>query len=269
MKLRRHSLPLLAALDLPITQYHKKISSSDEGGRRHKRQKTSASKIIQQLFHGHFRQHLACKPWLLCHSRTVSYGESTAPTPVIASVIQTQNENEGRAYLAKSRRPELSIKTDIKSARRVSNIHKTRTGRALKVREEIVLSNELYEEEYGLLRQSAALPLPNCIGPPRRIQAHEVIRLPTAELKKAVDDSKKNDGLRETIKQQQFLQNNAAQLELFETTLKLKKENEELKEENNRTRRRLSPGLSYTPASAKIRRHMMIYCIGAGLNWAF
>lgn len=53
----------------------------------------------------------------------------------------------GRAYIAASRRSDRSLEARIESARRASEIHKKRTGRALRVTEQDVVNEEMYEEE--------------------------------------------------------------------------------------------------------------------------
>lgn len=56
-------------------------------------------------------------------------------------------ENKERAYVAASRRSDRSIEARLESARRASEIHEERTGKALIVSEAIVLNDEMYEEE--------------------------------------------------------------------------------------------------------------------------
>jgi hypothetical protein len=51
------------------------------------------------------------------------------------------------AYIAASRRSDRSLEARIESARRASEIHKKRTGRALRVTEQDVVNEEMYEEE--------------------------------------------------------------------------------------------------------------------------
>ena len=53
----------------------------------------------------------------------------------------------GRAYIAASRRSDRSLEARIESARRASEIHKKRTGRALRITEQDVVNEEMYEEE--------------------------------------------------------------------------------------------------------------------------
>ncbi|KAF2666565.1 hypothetical protein BT63DRAFT_311553 [Microthyrium microscopicum] len=60
---------------------------------------------------------------------------------------RTHEENQERAYIAASRRSDRSIEARLESARRASEIHKRRVGRALRVTEEAVLNEEMYEEE--------------------------------------------------------------------------------------------------------------------------
>lgn len=51
------------------------------------------------------------------------------------------------AYIAASRRSDRSIEARVESARRASEIHKRRTGRSLRVTEQDVVNEEMYEEE--------------------------------------------------------------------------------------------------------------------------
>ncbi|KAJ9647270.1 hypothetical protein H2199_002257 [Coniosporium tulheliwenetii] len=60
---------------------------------------------------------------------------------------RTHEENQERAYIAASRRSDRSLEARIESARRASEIHKKRTGRALRVTEADVVNEEMYEEE--------------------------------------------------------------------------------------------------------------------------
>ncbi|KAF2869029.1 hypothetical protein BDV95DRAFT_630205 [Massariosphaeria phaeospora] len=60
---------------------------------------------------------------------------------------RTHEENQERAYIAASRRSDRSLEARIESARRASEIHKRRTGRALRVTEQDVVNEEMYEEE--------------------------------------------------------------------------------------------------------------------------
>ncbi|KAF3005597.1 hypothetical protein E8E13_000953 [Curvularia kusanoi] len=64
-----------------------------------------------------------------------------------AKTERTHGENQERAYIAASRRSDRSLEARIESARRASEIHKERTGRALRVTERDVINNEMYEEE--------------------------------------------------------------------------------------------------------------------------
>ncbi|KAH3906391.1 hypothetical protein HBI56_198290 [Parastagonospora nodorum] len=69
----------------------------------------------------------------------------TATRPV--KTERTHEENQERAYIAASRRSDRSLEARIESARRASEIHKKRTGRALRVTEQDVINEEMYEEE--------------------------------------------------------------------------------------------------------------------------
>jgi hypothetical protein len=51
------------------------------------------------------------------------------------------------AYIAASRRSDRSLEARVESARRASEIHKLRTGRSLRVTEQDVINEEMYEEE--------------------------------------------------------------------------------------------------------------------------
>ncbi|KAH7137854.1 hypothetical protein EDB81DRAFT_693124 [Dactylonectria macrodidyma] len=66
---------------------------------------------------------------------------------------RSHQQNQERAYVAASRRSDRSIEARVQSARMASQVHKTRTGKALRVSKEIVMMDEMYEEEDdGLLR---------------------------------------------------------------------------------------------------------------------
>ncbi|KAI0005610.1 hypothetical protein F4779DRAFT_49825 [Xylariaceae sp. FL0662B] len=60
---------------------------------------------------------------------------------------RSHEENQERAYIAASRRADRSLEARVQSARMASEIHRRRTGRGLKVSEEIVQKEEMYEEE--------------------------------------------------------------------------------------------------------------------------
>jgi len=62
-------------------------------------------------------------------------------------VERTHQENQERAYIAASRRSDRSLEARVESARRASEIHKQRTGRGLRVTEQDVANEEMYEEE--------------------------------------------------------------------------------------------------------------------------
>ncbi|KAK3207236.1 hypothetical protein GRF29_103g268425 [Pseudopithomyces chartarum] len=71
----------------------------------------------------------------------------TFPTAKPVKTERTHEENQERAYIAASRRSDRSLEARIESARRASEIHKKRTGRALRVTEQDVVNEEMYEEE--------------------------------------------------------------------------------------------------------------------------
>ncbi|KAI1619786.1 hypothetical protein EDD37DRAFT_192462 [Exophiala viscosa] len=71
---------------------------------------------------------------------------TTPPTRPIKTE-RTHEENQERAYIAASRRSDRSLEARVESARRASEIHKRRTGRSLRVTEQDVINEEMYEEE--------------------------------------------------------------------------------------------------------------------------
>ncbi|PWW80592.1 hypothetical protein C7212DRAFT_165127 [Tuber magnatum] len=71
---------------------------------------------------------------------------TSLPTKAVKTE-RTHEENQERAYIAASRRSDRSLEARIESARRASAIHKRRTGRALRVTEQDVINEEMYEEE--------------------------------------------------------------------------------------------------------------------------
>ncbi|KAF8424094.1 hypothetical protein EV426DRAFT_102519 [Tirmania nivea] len=60
---------------------------------------------------------------------------------------RTHEENQERAYIAASRRSDRSLEARVESARRASEIHKKRTGKAFRITEQDVMNEEMYEEE--------------------------------------------------------------------------------------------------------------------------
>ncbi|KAK4953460.1 hypothetical protein LTR66_013659, partial [Elasticomyces elasticus] len=69
------------------------------------------------------------------------------PPAKVVKTERTHEENQERAYIAASRRSDRSLEARVESARRASEIHKRRTGRALRVTEQDVINEEMYEEE--------------------------------------------------------------------------------------------------------------------------
>ncbi|KAI1305142.1 hypothetical protein F5Y03DRAFT_164976 [Xylaria venustula] len=72
--------------------------------------------------------------------------DAKLPPAKIQKTERSHEENQERAYIAASRRADRSLEARVQSARMASDIHRKRTGRALKVSEEIVLKEEMYEE---------------------------------------------------------------------------------------------------------------------------
>ncbi|KAL8694001.1 MAG: hypothetical protein Q9218_001300 [Villophora microphyllina] len=73
--------------------------------------------------------------------------QRTIPPSKIVKTERTHEENQERAYIAASRRSDRSLEARVESARRASEIHKRRTGRSLRVTEQDVVNEEMYEEE--------------------------------------------------------------------------------------------------------------------------
>jgi len=87
---------------------------------------------------------------------------------------RTHEENQERAYIAASRRSDRSLEARVESARRASEIHKKRTGRAFRVTEEDVMNEEMYEEEdEGLAAQMRRLHA-RLAAPPSRYFAERM-----------------------------------------------------------------------------------------------
>ncbi|KAI2471583.1 hypothetical protein F4781DRAFT_102959 [Annulohypoxylon bovei var. microspora] len=74
-------------------------------------------------------------------------GNQRFPPVKVQKTERSHEENQERAYIAASRRADRSLEARVQSARQASEIHRRRTGRGLKVSEEIVLKEEMYEEE--------------------------------------------------------------------------------------------------------------------------
>ncbi|EMR67819.1 hypothetical protein UCREL1_5170 [Eutypa lata UCREL1] len=74
-------------------------------------------------------------------------GDGISPPPKVQKTERSHEENQERAYIAASRRADRSLEARVQSAKMASDIHRRRTGRSLKVSEEIVLREEMYEEE--------------------------------------------------------------------------------------------------------------------------
>lgn len=78
---------------------------------------------------------LTCKLLAVEHSLTGSQSE------------RSKSENTERAFIAASRRNDRSLEARVVSALQASKVHKERTGKALKITEDIVKAEEMYEEE--------------------------------------------------------------------------------------------------------------------------
>ncbi|KAJ6263766.1 hypothetical protein Dda_2337 [Drechslerella dactyloides] len=84
---------------------------------------------------------------MVCYPSRESLRLRMSPRYSSERVRKTHEEFTERAYVAASRRGDRSIEARVQSARRASEIHKRRTGRALKVTEADVLEADVYEEE--------------------------------------------------------------------------------------------------------------------------
>ncbi|KAI0458891.1 hypothetical protein F5B21DRAFT_458099 [Xylaria acuta] len=73
-------------------------------------------------------------------------GDVKAPPAKIQKTERSHEENQERAYIAASRRTDRSLEARVQSAKMASDIHRKRTGRGLRVSEEIVRKEEMYEE---------------------------------------------------------------------------------------------------------------------------
>lgn len=74
-------------------------------------------------------------------------GESILILAAHPQTPQNSHSFPSRAYIAASRRSDRSLEARVESARRASEIHKKRTGRSLRVTEQDVVNEEMYEEE--------------------------------------------------------------------------------------------------------------------------
>ncbi|KAI1139131.1 hypothetical protein F5Y05DRAFT_403722 [Hypoxylon sp. FL0543] len=79
--------------------------------------------------------------------RSFDTSNAMSGTDMAPPTERSHEENQERAYIAASRRADRSLEARVQSARQASEIHRRRTGRGLKVSEEIVLKEEMYEEE--------------------------------------------------------------------------------------------------------------------------
>lgn len=63
-------------------------------------------------------------------------------------------KNRERAHIAASRRSDRSLEARYQSALMASELHKSRTGKALRISHEIVAKDEMYEEDDFILPES-------------------------------------------------------------------------------------------------------------------
>ncbi|KAB8532547.1 hypothetical protein FH972_025492 [Carpinus fangiana] len=91
---------------------------------------------------------LPSPPRQQCPSRRSAHTRKTKKGRLIVLHTPTHITNQPlRAYIAASRRSDRSLEARVESARRASEIHKKRTGRSLRVTEQDVVNEEMYEEE--------------------------------------------------------------------------------------------------------------------------
>ncbi|KAG6117513.1 hypothetical protein E4U13_001002 [Claviceps humidiphila] len=70
---------------------------------------------------------------------------------------RSRDENQERAYIAASRRTDRSLEARVQSAQKASDLHQKRTGKALRITEQIVFNDETYEEEDSWIPASRSL----------------------------------------------------------------------------------------------------------------
>src|SRR5271170_1552619 len=79
--------------------------------------------------------------------RTHEENQERYHNPIFHVIKSVLTSIFNRAYIAASRRSDRSLEARLESARRASEIHKRRTGKALRVTEADVQNEEMYEEE--------------------------------------------------------------------------------------------------------------------------
>ncbi|KAK5108657.1 hypothetical protein LTR62_008148 [Meristemomyces frigidus] len=122
---------------------------------------------------------------------------------------RTHEENQERAYIAASRRSDRSLEARVESARRASEIHKRRTGRSLRVTEQDVINEEMYEEEDDDLpmqyrRLTAHLQTQN-VDFNRRLQAYLVNQVAMRQAVGGAQNDAMQMGNQAFNNQQQFM----------------------------------------------------------------
>ncbi|KAG5956613.1 hypothetical protein E4U58_006492 [Claviceps cyperi] len=70
---------------------------------------------------------------------------------------RSRDENQERAFIAASRRTDRSLEARVQSAQKASDLHQKRTGKALRITEQIVFNDETYEEEDSWIPASRSL----------------------------------------------------------------------------------------------------------------
>ncbi|KAI9138312.1 hypothetical protein BKA69DRAFT_1092157 [Paraphysoderma sedebokerense] len=72
--------------------------------------------------------------------------EKYSTTPHHHGEPRTHEENQERSLIAASHRGDRDLEARMESARKASDLHKKRTGRALNITEEDVLAEKMYDE---------------------------------------------------------------------------------------------------------------------------
>ncbi|KAI8948717.1 hypothetical protein F4801DRAFT_555895 [Xylaria longipes] len=80
------------------------------------------------------------------YDTSIGMGDVKIPPAKVQKTERSHEENQERAYIAASRRTDRSLEARVQSAKMASDIHRKRTGRGLRVSEQIVLKEEMYEE---------------------------------------------------------------------------------------------------------------------------
>lgn len=127
----RPTIALCAKLAI-ISGVPPQLPKTKNSSQLHSRDASSAHHVIQHAEASEDRAYSRREPREVCCSSGARLEHSLTLT---------------RAYIAASRRSDRSLEARIESARRASEIHKRRTGRSLRVTEQDVVNEEMYEEE--------------------------------------------------------------------------------------------------------------------------